>query len=57
MVRGNCDYLFLQPIYNATQRQVLWDLEVGLFFFPHYGHVWVPCATDRGAHRHLVVLS
>jgi hypothetical protein len=27
MIRGNCDYLFLQPIYNATQRQTLWDLE------------------------------
>lgn len=29
MVRGNCDYLFLQPIYNKTQRDVLWDLEAG----------------------------
>lgn len=29
MVRTNCDYVFLQPIYNATQRQVLWDLEAG----------------------------
>ncbi len=27
MVRGNCDYLFLQPIYNKTQRDTLWDLE------------------------------
>ena len=27
MVRGNCDYLFLQPIYNKTQRDILWDLE------------------------------
>lgn len=27
MIRGNCDYIFLQPIYNATQRQTLWDLE------------------------------
>lgn len=27
MVRGNCDYIFLQPIYNKTQRDVLWDLE------------------------------
>lgn len=27
MVRGNCDYIVLQPIYNATQRQILWDLE------------------------------
>jgi len=27
MVRGNCDYLFLQPIYNKSQRDVLWDLE------------------------------
>ncbi len=29
MVRGNCDYLFLQPIYNKTQRDTLWDLEAG----------------------------
>jgi len=27
MVRGNCDYIFLQPIYNKTQRDVIWDLE------------------------------
>ena len=27
MVRTNCDYVFLQPIYNKTQREVLWDLE------------------------------
>ncbi len=27
MVRGNCDYIFLQPIYNKTQRDILWDLE------------------------------
>jgi hypothetical protein len=27
MVRGNCDYLFLQPIFNKTQRDILWDLE------------------------------
>lgn len=27
MVRGNCDYLFLQPIFNKTQRDTLWDLE------------------------------
>lgn len=29
MVRTNCDYVFLQPIYNKTQRDVLWDLEAG----------------------------
>lgn len=28
MVRGNCDYIFLQPIYNKTQRDTIWDLEV-----------------------------
>lgn len=28
MVRGNCDYIFLQPIFNKTQRDVIWDLEV-----------------------------
>lgn len=27
MVRTNCDYVFLQPIYNKTQRDVLWDIE------------------------------
>lgn len=27
MVRGNCDYIFLQPIYNKTQRDTIWDLE------------------------------
>lgn len=27
MVRGNCDYIFLQPIYNKSQRDVIWDLE------------------------------
>ncbi len=27
MIRGNCDYIFLQPIYNKTQRDTLWDLE------------------------------
>lgn len=27
MVRGNCDYIILQPIYNKTQRDTLWDLE------------------------------
>jgi len=27
MVRGNCDYIFLQPIFNKTQREVIWDLE------------------------------
>lgn len=29
MVRTNCDYIFLQPIYNKTQRDILWDLEAG----------------------------
>lgn len=29
MVRGNCDYLFLQPIYNKSQRDTLYDLEAG----------------------------
>jgi len=29
MVRGNCDYIFLQPIYNKTQRDTIWDLEAG----------------------------
>lgn len=29
MVRTNCDYVFLQPIYNKTQRDILWDLEAG----------------------------
>jgi len=28
-VRTNCDYVFLQPIYNKTQRDMLWDLEAG----------------------------
>lgn len=27
MVRGNCDYIFLQPIYNKSQRVMIWDLE------------------------------
>lgn len=27
MVRTNCDYIFLQPIYNKTQRDILWDME------------------------------
>ncbi len=27
MIRGNCDYLCLQPIYNVTQRQTLWEME------------------------------
>lgn len=27
MVRNNCDYIFMQPIYNKTQRDILWDLE------------------------------
>jgi len=27
MVRNNCDYIFLQPIYNKTQRDTIWDLE------------------------------
>ena len=29
MIRGNCDYIFLQPIFNHTQREILWDLEAG----------------------------
>jgi len=29
MVRSNCDYLFLQPIYDHNQREVLWGLEAG----------------------------
>lgn len=41
MIRGNCDYIFLQPIYNATQRQTLWDLEAAVSFyfdtFVHFG--------------------
>ena len=27
MVRGNLDYTFLQPIYNKSQRDTLWDME------------------------------
>lgn len=27
MVRQNCDYVMLQPIYNKTQRDILWDME------------------------------
>lgn len=27
MIRGNCDYIVLQPIYNQTQRQTLWEME------------------------------
>jgi len=27
MIRTNCDYVFLQPIYNKTQRDTIWDLE------------------------------
>lgn len=27
MVRGNCDYIFLQPIYNMLQRETLWQME------------------------------
>jgi len=26
-VRTNLDYVFVQPIYNQTQREALWDLE------------------------------
>jgi hypothetical protein len=29
MIRGNCDYIFLQPIFNKTQRDTIWDLEAG----------------------------
>lgn len=29
MVRGNCDYIFLQPIYNKSQRDTIYDLEAG----------------------------
>lgn len=27
MVRGNCDYVFLQPIYAKSQRDTLFDME------------------------------
>lgn len=27
MIRGNCDYIFVQPIYNQPQRQTLWEME------------------------------
>lgn len=27
MVRGNCDYIFLQPIYSKSQRDTLFDME------------------------------
>lgn len=27
MVRGNCDYIFLQPIYSKSQRDTLYDME------------------------------
>lgn len=27
MVRQNCDYIFVQPIYNSNQRQTLWEME------------------------------
>ena len=27
MVRGNCDYVFLQPIYSKSQRDTLFDME------------------------------
>lgn len=36
MVRGNCDYIFLQPIYNKTQRDVIWDLEAAFLEKPDF---------------------
>lgn len=30
MVRGNCDYIFLQPIFSKTQREILWDMEAAM---------------------------
>lgn len=29
MIRGNCDLIFLQPIYNVNERQALWELYGG----------------------------
>lgn len=29
MLRGNCDLIFVQPIYNVNERQALWELYAG----------------------------
>jgi len=36
MVRGNCDYVFLQPIFNESQRRVLHDMEAGFLKFDEF---------------------
>jgi len=49
MVRGNCDYLFLQPIYNKSQRETLWDLEAAFMEKKEFSKL-----MDEVIHRELL---